>query len=83
MIHDPLCSNRPCKDMPSTLCRCGDCQCDLIAKIREDQIERCIKATRAVPSETTTSGDHWTPIPGTRVQHQIVVALQALLEESA
>jgi hypothetical protein len=78
MTHDPLCARTP-----TGVHYVGTCTCDLIAKVREDQTERCIKATRAVPSETTTSGDHWTPIPGTRVQHQIVVALQGLLEESA
>jgi len=79
MTHDPLCPEW--FDTYNGQLSCPSC--DLIAKVREDQTERCIKATRAVPSETTTSGDHWTPIPGTRVQQQIVVALQALLEESA
>lgn len=33
--HDPLCRYKVCVHMPSTLCRCNECQCDLIRKARE------------------------------------------------
>ena len=32
MNHDPLCTWTACTH-GSTHCRCGDCQCDLIAKV--------------------------------------------------
>lgn len=37
--HDPLC---PCMRYQHTDCDC--CQCDLIAKVRKDMLDKCIVA---------------------------------------
>jgi hypothetical protein len=54
MTHDPLCPTLLCNHNDKGECWWGDfecpnpCRCDLIAKARADQTERCIEAMAAV-----------------------------------
>jgi len=50
MTHDPLCHGCVASD---GLCdsNCAACQCDLISKVRADQMARCIGVINSLPED--------------------------------
>lgn len=94
MSHDPMCvelqTDYPCKRCWEIECECL-CICDIIAKVRKDQTQRCIDALEALPVITHTPVAHphegcsdptihmiWTPVIALP---DILTALQALQEK--